>query len=319
MKNILVIVLENNSVFFQLTINGVVQYQQYTLKPTIYTEIVDRKGTEIDHKKFASIFAPNDPIILKTIYEEAVLNPTRLYTIYDTSSSIFGFVQPPLNMKFLYATQNQPSAVAGYFCYQVQKSFPQIYGTQVGVLFGQLGILALDDFYVGFRFGYSYEDPDAAQNVILCEHDTTFTDNQVSYDVTKTFLEQYPEIKISLPLNGAAYLGSYNAIYEKQQFAIGVDADYFNYIYSFNPSLAYIVLASITKYMNELLFKYLNTCPSIGTTVENTSYDMKDGVVDFITSPFMVGDKYPLDIREKVDTFKRAIEDGSIIVPSAFT
>lgn len=89
-------------------------------------------------------------------------------------------------MKFLFAIQNQPSAVAGYFCYLLQKSFPDIYGTQVGVLFGLLGNPALDDYHVGFRYGYSYEDPHAAQNVILCEHDTTFTNNQVSYDVTKT-------------------------------------------------------------------------------------------------------------------------------------
>lgn len=275
------------------------------------------KGTFIDHSKFIKIFAPSDSATLDQIYAEAVSNPFVLYTIYDTSSKIFsGLSSIPTNLKFLYATQNEASAVAGYFCYLLQKEFPDVYKNQVGMIFGEFNNLALEDFLTGFQFGYSYIDK--TKQVILCDTPATFTNNQISFEVTESFIQKHPEIGILFPLLGAAYLGSYNSIYNNHLYVIGADSDSFQYVYSFNPNLAYIVIASVTKYMNQLLFKYLKTCPCIKRTSENTSYNMHDGVVDFITSSFMIGEKYPLDIRMKVDEFKKAIEDGFIIVPSAY-
>jgi len=309
MTKIFLYVIVLTSRFFQLVQDGLVQYQQFTLKPRLYTEITTQRGTMKSPQSFQIIFFNTDQ--LETARALALQNITRLSIIYDTSSAAVSYPIPK-NLKFVYAEQNQSSAVAGYFCFLLQQKYPQTYKTQTGVVFGSFDILTLEDFFVGFTFGYAYEDPFKADDVIRCPQATTFRDNQVSFDVTQQFLQDNPDIGVVFALNGSAYLGSYNALEQKGKFAIGVDDDYFNYIYSFNPSLAYIVIGSVLKYMNQLMFKYLSSCPSTDTPT-NTAYSLQDGVVDFVISSFLTNET---DIRLKTNIFKSKIASGEIIVPS---
>lgn len=303
-SRIFLYITDSISRFFQLTKEGLLQYQQFTLQPKIYTQIQTQRGTTRNPDNYNLVFF--SPDMVDRAYRFAITH-NALSVVYDTTSA----EKNARNLKFVYAKQNQASAVAGYFCYLLQQKYPDLYRHQVGVLYGQEGILALQDYFVGFKFGYAYEDPSKENDVILSRLPTTFIDNQVSFNVTRGFIDDNPDIGIFFPLNGAAYLGSYNAIHQASLYAIGVDDDYFNYVYSFNPDLAYIVLGSVLKYMDQLMFRYLTSRPATSTP-KNTSYTLKDGVVDFIISSF-VGDA---EIRVKVDAFKQSIEKGRIIVPS---
>lgn len=301
--------MDITSRFFQLTQNGLIQYQQYTLNCLIYTDIIQQKGTRKNPNQFQKVFF--DPEMFKDALQFARSNQNILSIVYDNSSKTIPNLVGVKNLKFVYALQNQSSAIAGYYCYLLQQKYPDIYKNQVGVLFGEKNILALDDFYVGFQFGYSYLDKSKISDVILCPQITTFTNIQIAYDVTKNFISNNPHMGILFPLNGSAYIGSYNSIQQENLYAIGVDDDYFNYIYNFNPTLAYIVIGSVIKYMNQLMFKYLSSNPNINTQ-RNTFYSLKDGVVDFVISPFINDD----DIRLQVKEFQEKIESGQIIVPS---
>lgn len=306
-SRIFLYITDGISRFFQLTKEGVLQYQQFTLRSTIYTQVQTQRGTKRSPTNSSLVFFSPDSA--DQSYHFSLSHPNIVSVVYDTTSTTIN----ARNLKFVYAKQNQASAVAGYFCYLLQQKYPDLYKTQVGVLYGQEGILALQDYFIGFKFGYAYEVQSKGNDVVLCQQPTTFLDNQVSFDVTREFLTNNPSIGIFFPLNGAAYLGSYNAIHHAHLYAIGVDDDYFNYIYSFNPELAYIVLGSVLKYMDQLMFRFLSSRPSLSTP-KNTSYTLKEGVVDFIASPF-VDDA---EIRGKVDAFKKSIEDGKVTVPSVF-
>lgn len=311
-----------NPGFFQLVQEGALQYQQFTLKSTVYTIIRAQPSTIVDFFVFRIWLTYYGQSNIDIYLKKAAVDPMLLYTVYDVSSKYAGNINHiPRNLKFVYATQNQASALAGYYVALMQNYYAPVFGSQTGLIPGAASIPAVQDFILGYTFGYTFAGlgsaipPTNKSNAdVTVSENTTFIDNTVSYAITNTLLTTNPDIKVIFTINGNAYLGSLNAVQDQSAYAIGVDDQTYDYVYSFNPTLASVLMGTVLKYMNLLIFRYLLTNPSVTGTPTDSVYTLKDGVVDFqISSPFA---DLASTILPNLAAFRTAIENGTIIVPS---
>ena len=164
----------------------------------------------------------------------------------------------------------------------------------------------INDFYVGFKQGVEYIDP---ETVILQAFAGTFTDPLKGKELALTQYEQGADIIMNVA--SSTGIGILEAAAEQKKFAIGVDLDQDN----LQPGY---ILTSMMKKVDIAAYLFIE-CMVTDTYQPGARlyFDLSTeaiGLTDFSVFKSVWGDKFPQDILDQIEELAAKVTSGEIKV-----
>jgi basic membrane protein A len=230
-------------------------------------------------------------------------NPDIDFSIVD-----FAYDKAPANLKGLTYQTDQPSYLAGYLAAGMTKT--GVVGT-----FGGLNIPTVTIYMEGFRQGILAYNKDAGKDVKLLgwngkdgEFTQDFNDKTKGQAIGEQEIGQGADI--IFPVAGTAGLGGLQAAKDANAFGIWVDTD--GYV---STEYGSILLTSAEKGLDTSVTAAIKD--AIDGTFNNDLYSgtLANGGVGL--APYHDFDsKIPQELKDKIDSLKQGLIDGSITIPS---
>jgi basic membrane protein A len=171
---------------------------------------------------------------------------------------------------------------------------------------GGMPVPAVNRFQAGYIAGAKAANPAVQVKSIMTG---SFTDQQKGLEAGKTLIEAGCDIIFAAA--GQTGLGTAKACKDGNALFIGVDADQYNTI----PGIGDTIITSAVKRVDSAVFDVVKRAND-GTLKggENLLYGLKEQGVGL--APYHEWDsKVPADVKDKIETAKAAVIDGSVTVP----
>lgn len=232
--------------------------------------------------------------------EVAPQNPDQKYVFFDDE------LKAPNVLSIKYA-QNEGSFLAGVLAATATTETAEYKlsagAKHVAVVAGQ-DLPIIQDFILGFKQGVSSVDKSIKVDVSFVG---SFNDAQKAYDLTSTAIKRGADVVYNVA--GPAGLGILKAAADNNKYAIGVDSDQ-NALHPEN------VLASMLKQIGTSVYDSIKQAQAGEIEYGITKiYGLANDGVALVFNDELVSD----EVKATVDTYRKKVVDGEIVVDSAFS
>ena len=211
--------------------------------------------------------------------------------------------------------QNQGSFLAGVYAAAITTSMME--GTNDEPIIGAVGgqqIPVIDDFIVGYEQGACLVNPDS-QSIV--QYAGSWNDPARGKEITLAMYEQGADIVFQIA--GGTGVGVFEAAFEQDRYAIGVDSDQATIVAETDPDQAERILTSMLKNVDNSIFRAVTlhlegelpygSSESLGIPEGGVGL-AKNDFYDMATSD---------DIKAMVEAAEAAVVNGDILVQTVFT
>lgn len=234
--------------------------------------------------------------------ENAKSYPDVTFLVYDEPSVTL----PDTNVQFLCYKANESDFIAGALAAKLSES---------GVIgfVGGMETPVIQDFLVGYIEGAKYVNPDIKVNISYVGN---YADAPKGKELGLTAINAGADVIHAVA--GTSGNGALAAAQEMGKLGIGVDSDQYELFKDAQPELAKTIVTSSLKNVGESLYQVL-------TAMDNGTYEWKEqlwfgasegctGIAENENYTALVSE----DIRAAIDDIKAKLDDGTIVVSSAY-